>query len=812
VRGIVFNTAKVIKILANENKGETYLVETISNFDNYQTVADHMDGAYGFLKPGTLARISGDDISSVGPAPSKKIKSQVELKYCSKARIAEQAFEMVQENTNGETSTNDSTVLLRHVVTNITIGSKSNHNILKVAGTADEKKLNFSLTLENVFADDDHKFEGSDNFYRIHAAASTKVLSSGAFGKALYDKPEWKMLYTPDIKKTESTDLWTLRPVELKLGVIEGGVLEEDDDDEHAAWLESKAYHGGLNGSGTDRLSKLAPWRLLGVERGSTEKEVKARFRKLSRRFHPDKTRHGMSKAEAEVRGDLFVLLQRAYDGLKDSDSDKKDAFKIDAEVEETLFGESEYVVELMPDMFKRFVGKNGVEGQFILDKTYTNFENRTEDETEDSNDCPTNGNNETCSDDLDDKILNTENEAQVWLLFLYSARCGMSRTAAPYIELAAAHLLKLTNIRVAAFGCGIHGESLERSKQIGHRAAIEDPICGDFGRRETPSSHVVVQVLKGDDKFRQQAALFRSFYSAAAVGGVYELWPSNLVNFAETASIDWSNTKLVEQFTRSDFEDENSTFTSTFRIVAFLDASQNIDPLDDKNNALKSIQNALLVALPRLAAQVVQAGGRVGTAICALDDESDGDAVDCESIGVAWLPDVKIFGVNQTTGISLLNDEIAEERDIQIALEALVNTITSLFGLDPTDIRKDDEPEINEEPPSQCGPEMNMEFDLNEFDELDAPEKIPLLDDSPFQEIENDASEEIEYDTPEEIEYDTPEEIASAPPKPKLAPRSKTNNISPRAHRESSRRVHSGGGTLYGGISGSSTAGAIGS
>lgn len=380
-----------------------------------------------------------------------------------------------------------------------------------------------------------------------------------------------------------------------------------------------------------------------------------------------------------------------------------------------------------------------------------------------------------------------------------------MSRSVVPYIELAASHLLKFTKIRIGAYGCGIHGEFLERSKkQIGLQGAFEDPICSDFGRRESPSSHVVIQVIKGDDKFRQKSSLFRSFYSAAAVGAVYELWPSNVINFAERALDDWSKSKLVEQFVSSDFEEENSTFTSTFRIVAFIDTSLNSDAQNQESMAKKSIQNALLVALPRLAAQVLPAGGRVGTAVCATYLDSDHDAVDCESIGVAWLPDVKIFGVNQLNGISLLNDEITEVRDIQIALEVLSNTVAALLELNSTDLR-DEESEIDEEPPTRDGSEkidVNFNFNYeNDFDALDAPEERALLDESPFQKIADK----------EELASDKPAQIATNPAKPKLAPRSEVKNISSRAHRESSGRV-GGRGTIYGKISGSSTVGAIGS
>lgn len=47
------------------------------------------------------------------------------------------------------------------------------------------------------------------------------------------------------------------------------------------------------------------------MDRDANNKSIKASFRELSRRFHPDKTKNKNPLLE-----ELFVLLQTAYDGL----------------------------------------------------------------------------------------------------------------------------------------------------------------------------------------------------------------------------------------------------------------------------------------------------------------------------------------------------------------------------------------------------------------------------------------------------------------------------------------------------------------
>ena len=68
------------------------------------------------------------------------------------------------------------------------------------------------------------------------------------------------------------------------------------------------------------------PYETLGVDRSASDKEIKAAFKKLARKFHPDL--HPGDK-EAEAR---FKDISAANDLLKDADKRRKfDAGEIDA-------------------------------------------------------------------------------------------------------------------------------------------------------------------------------------------------------------------------------------------------------------------------------------------------------------------------------------------------------------------------------------------------------------------------------------------------------------------------------------------------
>ena len=71
--------------------------------------------------------------------------------------------------------------------------------------------------------------------------------------------------------------MWQFRPF------VRGG---SDDGpsalDEHSEWLVGTTRRIGI-----DYLEQLPPWHLLDVERDASRGDVKARFRELSRHYHP---------------------------------------------------------------------------------------------------------------------------------------------------------------------------------------------------------------------------------------------------------------------------------------------------------------------------------------------------------------------------------------------------------------------------------------------------------------------------------------------------------------------------------------------
>ncbi len=55
----------------------------------------------------------------------------------------------------------------------------------------------------------------------------------------------------------------------------------------------------------------LDPYKVLGVERGATDEEVKKAYRKLSRKYHPDANINNPNKEKAE---EMFKTVQQAYE------------------------------------------------------------------------------------------------------------------------------------------------------------------------------------------------------------------------------------------------------------------------------------------------------------------------------------------------------------------------------------------------------------------------------------------------------------------------------------------------------------------
>ena len=264
-------------------------------------------------------------------------------------------------------------------------------------------------------------------------------------------------------------------------------------------------------------------------------------------------------------------------------------------------------------------------------------------------------------NEDVTDNVTNETEEiiksSQVWLLFLYSPRCGMSRTVVSMLELAAKQL-DGENIRVGAYGCGLYGQSLEKSKSDGFVAWLTDPICKQFQRRETPNSHVVVEALSGSRDFKERTAQFANFYGAAATGTIKHMWPRRLIDFAMKGKRGWDDSFLVEYLTKDDFE--SPSFHNKTRLIVF---TNNIE----EDDVAHEVQDAILAAVPHVAHRLQNASIYVSVASCAAESEDDPKLIDCSSLNVSWLPDVKVYGVNQTRGHSLISEDFVETRDAQI-------------------------------------------------------------------------------------------------------------------------------------------------
>jgi len=676
-------------------------------------------------------------------------------------------------------------------------------------GSSDTQSIVQALSLVPVF-EGKHVFRGSADYFYISVGNKTAsatenpvtgggsgnaCLISGSFGGKEYENPLWAKTCTDDEDRTHFS-MWTLRGVEVTIG--DDGVpvvaAEETVGDVHANWLSNVALS---TPAGIERLRQIAPWSLLDVERGADEKVIKDRFRELSRKFHPDKRRpgDGSSEAERERTGELFMLLQSAYDGLKNKNEREKEKFRLDAEVEEQLFTRSTSVVELLPSMWKQLGVSGDEDGEDTVDVDgggrwvislgvgveETPDEPRAGEDTED--------------------LVDAKPNVRGWLLFLYSPRCGMSRAVAAMLDLTASHLAK-DGIMVGAYGCGVYGQSKASSKKKGFVGWMDDPVCKQFGRKETPNTHFVMEVTGTDvDPMTvKRAQEFTNFYAKGATATPKDLWPDRLINFAKLSQKAWEDGALVESFTEESFASPD--FSEKFRVVAFLDSTA--------TEELREIQDAMVVAIPGVAKRITRAGGRVGIATCATGSETEEKAkyvVDCSKLGVAWLPDVKFYGANRTKGDSVLAEQYEERRDIQITLEVMANTVISIMGLEREDesivddMDNDEDLEVGDDEQS-CfkSPDPQQNPPANDGPELGSPEEKMRLEGGETKEPKVKLSNQPAKPMLDESAR-----------KPKLASGSGRGGSGVRldASKASTRTL--GGGTIFGGSGSGGFGGAIG-
>lgn len=572
----------------------------------------------------------------------------------------------------------------------------------------------------------------------------------------------------------EEGSMWQFRPV-IKMDDVSDNVI-----DEHAQWLEKIT-----NIIGIDFLTQLAPWHLLDVEREATKGEVKSRFRELSRSFHPDKLLAHQSEKK-DAFGRIFILLQNAYQGLKSANEAEKERFRIDAESSSQLFTYSQHVVELLPYHWTKL--DNSSNSRYILNVA-SNL-------------------NSTLLNNTSSEEEETEPSVQLWITFMYSSRCGMSRMIAGMVDLAARHLAKNENIKVGGYRCTPNATSAD--DPLGLRT---DPICSQFNRFETPNVHLIVETIPGrrrnengdlvdvypDRDTVLENAMFKHFYSAVPNGNSTQFFPHNFIEFAVGAKKTWEHNHLVHKMTRKDFL--SPEFIDNVSIIAYLDGTGNDQPNTE-------IVDAILGSLPGVARRFLNDTFYVGIARCGFGDEEVEDEknrVDCSVWDVSWLPDIKVYNNNSTEGRSLLRGKFGDMRDVQIALESMGNILRLIHGgFDDYDDKIDEIPQKDEtmEGGGDCGNQQPPPPPQHDYKEIDGrmEEETHLLD------MKEDTSDETKPAL---------EEAGTQHKMPKLARSNDRAQLSGRRDDKTSRdRIstftqrktgNAGGGALLGGGGGGS-------
>ena len=279
------------------------------------------------------------------------------------------------------------------------------------------------------------------------------------------------------------------------------------------------------------------------------------------------------------------------------------------------------------------------------------------------------------------DEVRNLEQPAeQLWVLFLYSATCGMSRSVVGFVDLAAKHLQKYEDIKVGAYACGQYKGHEKGKDPIG---VTTDPICKQFQRRETPNVHVIVETLnpngeKSSIRVLKENSKFKCFYLSVPYGNTTEFYPQNLIDFAQSGKRVWYDSRLVHKMVKEDFASE--AFLSNYSIVAYTDGIGNID-VDSE------IANTIATSIPSIARRFGKVGLYVGTASCGygeddieslfVEEYDEAESVDCSQLDVGWLPDVKLYGPGDSKGVSLLRGKFGDRRDVQIGKIYLIKSVS---------------------------------------------------------------------------------------------------------------------------------------
>ena len=723
------------------------------------------------IEMGQKFHVSGDSQDVI------EKKWRVELKKC-RVGLPQQEFEFLPAD---DKDLGKESLIIRHKLSGVNLS-------VALGGVTNE------VNLTRVF--DDGVFLGSEDFYHLQIITHLfkerlnrdgtpwsgppryERVTSGYFGEKEYSevKSHDQSFSKKNVDEMQFS-MWAFKPIENDFNEsLASG-------DEHAEWLLRMTESIGI-----DYLDKLPPFHLLDVERDASKSEVKARFRELSKSFHPDKLVNQSEKKGLFEK--IFVLLQNAYQGLKNANEAEKEAFRTQAESASQIFAHSQHVIELLPFHWTKIDDDdagNQTNGRYILNvashinSTFTNVTDEVE----------------------------LESSEQLWVTFMYSARCSMSRTVVGVVDLASRHLAQL-GIKVGAYGCGLYNEfPTEKDDVLGIRT---DPICAQFQRRETPNVHMVVETLPGkkrdpetgeivtlplDDELVNENAMFKYFYAAVPDGNTTQFLPQNFIHFAEEGKRVWENSHLVRKMRKDDFN--SAAFISNMSIVAFLDGTGMGDVDHDVVSTIRS-------SFPGLARRFVDDDVYIGIAHCGFGDEYEDEndvisqrRVDCSKLDVSRLPDVKIYAHNETQGESLLRGHFGDRRDVQIALESMGNVIRMMIGGedgDEGDLDEIDDLKEESNDGGSCGngqPPPPPEYYDMDLDEIEGVEETPLLETN----MDESSGDDTIKATP----------LPEAPKKPKLATspekREKIDRSSVRdrvAGFESRPQARRGGGKLLGG------------
>lgn len=364
---------------------------------------------------------------------------------------------------------------------------------------------------------EDGLFDESGEYFYMQMVTNTNAgqgepakywLLSGYFGQPEYSEVTPRSIATSGDPSDQEHSMWTFKRI-----INDEANETSDTVDEHVEWLEKKTEMIGI-----DYLEEMPPWDLLDVDRSAGKKEVKSRFRELSRSFHPDKMMHHPEKKDLFEK--IFVLLQNAYQGLKSGSDSEKEKFRKEGDTGSQLFTHSQNIVELLPIYWTKIAqDENTAQATDGVSRYILNVASHL---------------NSTL---VDSTVAEEESEptVQLWVVFMYSPKCGMSRTVRGMVDLAAAHLERNYNIKVGAYACGLYkGFEASKADPIG---VTSDPICAQFQRKETPNVHVIAETLPGkkldengvlvdqplDPDLVIENARFKHFYAAVPDGSTGE-------------------------------------------------------------------------------------------------------------------------------------------------------------------------------------------------------------------------------------------------------------------------------------------------